>query len=197
MSYGKECAVEEICDILLEDVDFYETSGGGITLSGGECLLQPDACAEILKNMKQKGIHTAVDTCGMVKWESIAKVIDYTDVFLYDVKAIDEDVHKMCTGVSNRLILENLARIDAYGKKIEIRIPYVPQYNDNQIEKIVDTVKTLKNVVRVRVLAYHNLARSKYTALGAEDTLPLVIPTEEELAAARLKFTTIGVPCSG
>lgn len=91
--YGKDITVDEIMPILLEDKDFYKTSGGGVTLSGGECLSQADFCKELLKKLKKENIHTAVDTCGFVSKEAISKVIPYTDIFLYDIKAIDEDVH--------------------------------------------------------------------------------------------------------
>lgn len=179
--YGREMSVEEISEKLLEDIEFYKISNGGITLSGGECLLQSDVCREILINMKEKCVNTAVDTCGMVEWNNIEKVIDYTDIFLYDIKAFDEDVHKRCTGVSNKLILENLKRIDDCGKAIEIRIPYIPGYNNNQINKIVDFISGLKNVINVRILPYHDFARSKYNALNIKDTLPTRLPDDEEL----------------
>ncbi len=193
--YGKSVSCDEICKVLLEDRDFYETSGGGITLSGGECLLQPDACREILSKMKAEGINTAVDTCGDVPFENIEKVIEYTDVFLYDLKAVDEDVHKKCTGRSNRRLLENLKKIDALGKKIEVRIPFVPNFNDTEIDKILDTVSELKNLVRVRVLAYHDFARSKYRALGIDDTLPKELPKEDHLEKIREKFRARGIEC--
>lgn len=182
--YGKEMTVEELLPQLLEDKDFYETSGGGVTLSGGECLCQADFCAELLKALKEKGINTAVDTCGFVPKESIDKVIPYTDTFLYDIKAIDEDVHIKCTGQSNKIILENLKHIDSLGKRIEIRIPFVPEYNSNQIEKIAEFLRTLKNIKEVKVLPYHNYAGSKYVALGMENTLPKILPTEEEIKNA-------------
>ena len=106
--YGREITVDELLPILLEDKDFYENSGGGVTLSGGECLMQADFCAELLKRLKENGIHTAVDTCGFAPEEALDKVLPFTDTFLYDIKAYDEDVHIRCTGRSNLQILENL-----------------------------------------------------------------------------------------
>ena len=132
--YGKEVTVDELLPILLEDKAFYDNSGGGVTLSGGECLVQADFCAALLRRLKAEGIHTAVDTCGFVSREALDKVLPYADVFLYDIKAFDEDVHIRCTGVSNQVVLENLEYLNALGKRIEIRIPYVPNYNDDQIE---------------------------------------------------------------
>lgn len=186
--FGREVTVDELLPVLLEDKDFYDASGGGVTLSGGECLVQADFCAGLLKRLKEHGVHTAVDTCGFVSRQALDKVMPYTDVFLYDVKAIDEDVHIRCTGQSNRIILDNLKYLDEQGKKTEIRIPFVPDYNENQMEKIRDFLSGLKHVVGVRVLAYHNYAGSKYAALEMENTLPTRIPTAEEMKRANQVF---------
>jgi len=183
--YGREITVEELLPLLLEDREFYETSGGGVTLSGGECLLQADFCAELLKRLKEQGIHTAVDTCGFVSKEALDKVIPYTDSFLYDLKAYDEDVHIRCTGVSNKQILENLSYLDARDQRIEIRIPYVPEWNAAQIEPMASFLAKLSSVTAIRILPYHNLAGSKYRALGLSHTLPSKLPTPEELEQAR------------
>ncbi len=182
--YGQSVSIDELMPILLEDREFYENSGGGVTLSGGECLMQADFCAELLKRLKKEGIHTAVDTSGFVPRAAIDKVIDYTDVFLYDIKAIDEETHIRCTGKSNGIILENLKYIDSLGKKTEIRVPFVPNFNDTEIGKIAEFVESLKNVIRVRVLPYHNFAGNKYVSLGLKNTLPETLPTEEQLKTA-------------
>lgn len=191
--FGAEMSTDEICKVLLKDIDFYKESGGGITLSGGECLLQSEACCEILKTMKQREINTAVDTCGFVPKSAIDQVMPYTDTFLYDIKAIDEDVHIKCTSQSNKIILDNLAYLDSCGVKSEIRIPYIPSYNDNQIAKIAEFLSTLKNIVRVRVLPYHNYAASKYTALNLKNTLPLRLPTESEIEKAKRIISSYGL----
>jgi pyruvate formate lyase activating enzyme len=183
--YGKEVTVEELLPALLEDRDFYENSGGGVTLSGGECLMQSDFCAELLMRLKENGIHTAVDTCGFVSKNALDNVIPYTDVFLYDIKAYDEDVHIKCTGASNKQILENLIYLDSIGKDIEIRIPYVPDHNAGEIEKIARFLASLKHVTKIRMLPYHNYAGSKYEALNMANALPSRLPTDEELEAAR------------
>ena len=166
--FGREVTVDELLPVLLEDKDFYDASGGGVTLSGGECLVQADFCAELLKRLKEHGVHTAVDTCGFVPRQTLDQVMPYTDVFLYDVKAIDEDVHIRCTGQSNRIILENLRYLDEQGKTTQIRIPCVPGGNDDQMEKIRDFLSELKHVDEVRVLAYHSMGEAKYRALGRE-----------------------------
>ena len=192
--YGTQISVEELLPQLLQDREFYKNSGGGVTLSGGECLMQADFCAQLLKALKEEGIHTAVDTCGFVNREALDKVIPYTDIFLYDLKAMDPDVHIRCTGQSNRIILDNLQYLDALGKESEIRIPYVPGWNDGELEAIRDFVETLKHVTAVRVLPYHNYAGSKYAALGMENTLPTQLPAAEELEAAKKLFSDAFIP---
>ncbi len=188
VQYGTEVTVEELMPKLLEDKAFYESSGGGVTLSGGECLCQADFCAALLKELKENGIHTAVDTCGFVPQKALDKVMPFVDLFLYDVKAIEETVHIQCTGQSNKLILENLKYLDDVGKKIEIRIPFVPEKNADQMEKIRDFLKPLNNITAVKVLPYHSYAGSKYDALGMENTLPKRLPTEEEIKRAESLF---------
>ena len=185
---GRDMSVREIVDKVLEDRIFLVGSGGGVTLSGGECLAQPDMAIELLQAFKAEGINTAVDTCGYVPREVIERVIPYTDTFLYDIKAIDEDVHVRCTGRSNRLILDNLLYIDSQGVPIEIRIPFVPGYNDGEIDKIADFVRGLRHVRAVKILPYHDYADTKYKALGMEDTLPEVLPCDEEIALCESKF---------
>ncbi|MBE6637016.1 MAG: glycyl-radical enzyme activating protein [Ruminococcaceae bacterium] len=170
--YGKSMTVEELLPVLLSDKDFYNTTGGGVTLSGGECLMFPDFCAVLLQRLKEHGIHTAVDTCGFVPREALNAVIPYTDIFLYDVKAIREEVHIACTGQSNRLILENLRYLDSQKKNIEIRIPYVPGHNDTEMPAIAAFLATLTQVSGIRILPYHNFASTKYTALDIPCTMP-------------------------
>lgn len=189
--YGRAVTVEELLPRLLEDRDFYETSGGGVTLSGGECLSQAPFCAELLRALKENGIRTAVDTCGYAPKEAFDLVLPYTDVFLYDIKAIDEEVHRRCTGRGNRRILENLRRLDRSGKGIEIRFPFVPGFNDGETERIREFLKTLNRRYRVRVLPYHNFAGSKYAALDLENTLPQTLPEESAVRAAEERLNSI------
>lgn len=186
--YGKSYTVEQLLPRLLEDRAFYENSGGGVTLSGGECLQQPAFCAALLQALKAEGIHTAVDTCGFVSRSALDAVIPYTDIFLYDLKAFDEQVHIRCTGQSNRIILENLKYLAQLGKPCEIRIPFVPGYNDDQMEALAELVNGLENITRVKVLAYHNYAGSKYAALDMQNTLPPTLPTPEQLSKAQALF---------
>ena len=192
--YGKEMSVDALIPILCEDKNFYESSGGGVTLSGGEALMQYKFCAELLKKLKENGISTAVDTCGFVKKEALDAVIPYTDVFLYDIKAIDEDVHIKCTGQKNDIILENLRYLDSMGAKIEVRYPYVPGMNDDQCEKIADLLCTIKNLTKLRVLPYHSFAGSKYDSVGMENTLPKTdMPTDVQMKMVNDYFRSHGI----
>lgn len=186
--YGKKITVKEIMPILLKDKEFYETSGGGVTLSGGECLMQPDFCFELLKGLKKEGIHTAVDTSGFVPREAIEKVIKYTDIFLYDIKAYNREIHIKCTGQPNDIIIENLKYIDSLGKNTEIRIPLVPEFNIEEIAPISEFVKTLKNVTTVKILPYHNYAGNKYISLGYKNILPALLPTKAQVLTAEGHF---------
>ena len=128
---GRRMSVDEVMKIVAEDRIFYETSGGGMTLSGGEPTLQPEFALALLRAAKADGISTALDTCGFAKREVYESLLPYTDIFLYDIKHITDEGHIRCTGRSNRLILENLRFLSDAGAKIEIRIPLVPGYNDD------------------------------------------------------------------
>lgn len=191
--YGQHVELDEILEVLLADADFYESSNGGVTLSGGECLVQADFCAELLRKLRAHGIHTAVDTCGSVPRETFDKVKPHTNLFLYDVKAIDEAVHLRCTGRSNRRILKNLVYITDAGKDVEVRIPFVPGYNEDQMDKIGAFLSGLDHIVRVKVLPYHNFAGSKYKALDMKDTLPPLLPTDEQISQARRTLAGYGL----
>lgn len=182
--YGKEMTVEELLPHLLEDREFYDHSGGGVTLSGGECLIHAEFCTELLQRLKSEGIRTAVDTCGAVPQAALDAVMPYTDVFLYDLKAIDAEVHRRCTGCDNHRILENLRYLDACGATVEIRIPYVPAYNDGEIPAMAKFLRELNHVSKIKLLPYHNYAGSKYAALEMNNTLPARLPTEDELTEA-------------
>ena len=183
--YGKEMNVDECMSVLLEDRDFYENSGGGVTISGGECLMQADFCRELLKRLKEAGINTAVDTCADVPRKALDKVIPYTDVFLFDLKAYSPEVHKSCTGRDNLGIIENLKYLDECGCDIEIRIPYVPDYNSHELEKMAQLLSGIKHITKVRILPYHSYAGSKYASLGMVSTLPERVPTDEEMQKAK------------
>ena len=191
--YGREMSVEELLPELLSDRAFYESSGGGVTLSGGECLCHSEFCVELLRELKKEGINTAIDTCGHVPREVFDAVIPYTDTFLYDIKAADPEVHKKCTKKTNERILDNLRYLDKRGCRIEVRIPFVPGFNSDEIEKIGEILSGLKNLCGVRVLPYHNYAGSKYASLGMTNRLPDRLPTDDEINAVKDTLRSYGI----
>ena len=189
--YGREVSVEELLPNLLADREFYENSGGGVTLSGGECLMQADFCRELLRALKEEGIATAVDTSGFVPRVALEKVAPYTDIFLYDLKAYTEQTHIRATGQSNKIILENLLYLGELGKKAEIRIPYVPEYNADEMDDIARFLAPLSHITMVRILPYHAYAKSKYSSLDMDEQMPKTVPTDDEMKAVRERFEAI------
>ena len=194
--YGRYVTVDEILPTLLQDRDFFEESNGGVTLSGGEALLQAEFCLELLKRLKGEGIDTSVDTCGFVPAEAIRNVLPYTDTFLYDLKHMDSEAHRRLTGQPNELILSNLRLIGDMGGKVEIRVPLIPDYNDapENIHAMGKFLKDLPCIQRIKVLPYHDFARTKYTSLDMQDTMPHVrIPENEDLEKAAAMLRSYGL----
>lgn len=163
---GEEYTVDALFDEIIKDRDYYDTSGGGVTFSGGECMLQPDFLLEILKKCKGVGIHTAVDTAGNVPFAYFEKVLPFVNLFLYDVKAYTPKLHEDGTGVSNERILENLKRLSGKAD-ILVRVPVIGGYNDSEEEqkKIAAFIRKVKTV-KTELLPYHALGEHKYGALG-------------------------------
>lgn len=191
---GQALTADEIAEEVCKDELFMKGSGGGVTFSGGEPLAQVDFCIEIAERLKKHDLNIAIDTSGYVDRESIQKIIPYADMFLFDIKAMDEEVHMACTGVSNKRILENIRYVDSLGVPMEIRYPYVPGMNDGEAEKIAEFVKSLHHVKAVRVLPYHNYAAGKYESLDLCYPLPEIPqPTREEILAAVEIFQRSGI----
>ena len=161
---GKTVSADDVVEIVLRDRRFYKTSGGGVTLTGGEPLLQADFAAEILEKCKAAGLHTAVETAGNVSWQTFEKVLPYLDLVMFDIKSLDETVHIELTGVSNRLILENAKKLKTSGVAVRFRTPVVPGYNDGEIPAIAEFV----GEAEYELLAYHETGCGKYDALGRE-----------------------------
>ena len=183
--YGRDVTPEQAAAMLEEDRPFYEQSGGGITVSGGEPLMQAEFTAEVLRLMKERGIRTALDTSGFGSDEALEKVLPYADMVLYDIKAFDEQVHIRCTGQSNAIILKHLADIDRAGVPVEVRIPYVPGYNDGEMDGIGRFLQKFSVIRGVRLLPYHPYAHNQYRALGMEyPTAQVTPPTPEQMSAA-------------
>ena len=189
---GKELTAEQIANEVVRDELFMKNSGGGVTFSGGEPLMQAELCIEIARILKERDINIAIDTSGLVSRETIDKIIPYTDMFLFDIKAIDEDVHIACTGVLNKLILENIKYVDSLGIDMGIRYPFIPTMNDSQAEKIAGFVKKLKNVKCLRILPYHNYADAKYFCLDLPFT-DFPVPTKNDVRSVLNKMNQLGV----
>ena len=184
--YGKTVTVEEALALALEDRDFYEESGGGITVSGGEPLIQKEFTLALLKVVRDEKIHTALDTCAFVPRSALEEALDVTDMFLVDFKHADAEAHRRLTGQPNELIKSNLTFLSEKGAKIEIRIPFVPGCNDSD-ENMEQTGAFLGklNITAVKLLPYHVLARNKYAALRMPDTMPdAESPSEEKISRA-------------
>lgn len=174
----------------MRDEIFYKTSGGGVTFSGGECMLQIDFLEEILKECKRNDIRTAVDTAGHVPFSHFERILTYTDLFLYDVKCFDIEKHKKYTGVENGLILENLKKLLNSGKGVWVRIPIIPTFNDTEEEmrKIKSFIDTCGTPERIELLPYHAMGEHKYAALGkAVKAFP--VPNEEKMQKLRMIFS--------
>ena len=183
---GREYTVEEVMTEIVKDKLLYETSGGGVTFSGGECMLQIDFLEEILRECKKNGIHTAVDTAGHVPYEYFERIFPYTDLFLYDVKCYDSKKHKKYTGVGNEMILENLRRLLLAGKNVFVRIPVIVGVNDTR-EEMTDIRRFFEDCKMpdsIELLPYHTMGEHKYGALGL--TIPnFKVPTEESVKELR------------
>lgn len=165
---GRRMTVGEVLDEVEKDRMFYETSGGGVTLSGGEPLAQPRFAEALVKEFKARGFHTALETSGFGPWNTLSKLTDCLDLIFYDVKHIDSKRHKELTGVDNRLILENLRRLAARFSPIVVRIPFVPGANDSREDQMMmyRFLSGLGNISWVEILPYHRLGLSKYEGLG-------------------------------
>lgn len=187
---GKKYTADEILSEVIKDKSFYENSGGGATFSGGECLLQIEFLTEILKACKENGIHTAVDTAGHVPYETIEKILPYTDLFLYDVKCYDSEKHKQYTGVGNELILENLRRLLNTGVPVWVRIPIIPTVNDTveEMQNIKLLLDSYGAPETVELLPYHAIGEHKYDALNKK-AHTFSVPSEEKMAQLKKVFS--------
>jgi pyruvate formate lyase activating enzyme len=193
---GREMTVEDVLAEIERDVPFYDQSGGGVTFSGGEPLLQRRFLFELLRECKLREINTVVDTSGFAAWDTINQIRANVDLFLYDIKFIDDDRHKTFTGVSNQLILQNLKRLAWSGAHIQIRIPLIPEINDDvdNLEGTAAFLAELPNISGVELMAYHQIAEAKYQSLGMEyhlkETSP---PSETAMLAAAQYFDAVGL----
>ena len=182
---GEQRTVAEVMQDIESDLDFYDESGGGVTLSGGEPLVQIDFLLELLRECRKREIRTAIDTSGAVAWKVFEKVRRYTDLFLYDIKHMDDSMHRQATGVSNRRILENLRRLSESGHDIVLRFAIIPGFNDSneQVNQIGAFAACLPHRHPVSILPYHAAAADKYKRLGQSYTLVGADPPGDERMA--------------
>lgn len=182
---GTSYSVRELVKLLKKDQIFYDQSGGGVTLSGGEVMVQNmEYVLELVKALDREGISVVIDTCGFASIEHFAKLLPYTELFLYDLKVLNDEKHQKYTGVSNELILQNLKYLSDQGAKIELRMIMIKEVNMSS-EDILPVINWLKQeqikVSKITLLPYHDFGRDKYRQLSRECTQNFEKPTDEEL----------------
>jgi len=190
---GKYYTVKEAMKEILKDRQFYEESGGGVTFSGGECLLQIDFIEELAKECKRNGISVAIDTCGYVPFQHFERVLPYCDLFLYDIKITNPELHKEFTGVSNDLILENLRQLSNKQANIDLRFPIIDgiNLNDENIAGLSNICHTIRHE-SVHLLPYHQIAEGKHQRLGQSFTKTCMkVPTQDQLEKLKVKFAAV------
>ena len=193
---GRQMTVEQILEEILKDRIFYDQSGGGASFSGGEPLTQPEFLSALLEACRDLEIHTAVDTCGYGRWDHLEAVARFTDLFLYDLKIMDDDRHRQVTGVSNVPILENLRLLGRMHDNIWIRVPIVPGINDSlvQLEALARFAASIPGVQQVNLLPYHRSGLHKARRIGQsyqlEDTRQ---PSAEQMEEYTQRFRAFGL----
>ena len=195
---GTYMTLDEVYDKMMEDEIFYRKSGGGVTLSGGECTTQSAFTVNLLRRLKESGVHTAIETCGYCAWDKFERILEYTDLALYDVKVPDPEKSRLYTGRGSELILENLSRAKQMGIDIVIRFPMIPGVNDDEdsLNSVADIA--LKNgISRLNILPFHQFGSEKWVSIGRPyDLLHLEPPSDEEVQRALELFLARGLDAS-
>lgn len=192
---GERKSSDDIINEILKDKIFYDESKGGVTFSGGEPLSQKDFLKELLIKCKNKGINTVVDTSGFGEEETIRDISPYVDLFLYDLKVIDNEKHNKYVGVSNEKILKNLKLLTDLNKRIFIRIPIIPTVNDSKkdIEDFINTLKNIRGIEEINILPYHNISSEKYKRLNKKYELEEIeAPTDGKMEEIKKAFEKEG-----
>ena len=197
---GRDVTVAEVMKTVEKDRQYYWRTGGGLTLSGGESLCQPEFARALLQAAQESGISTAMESMGCAKWETIEKLLPYLDQYLLDIKHMNPRKHKEFTGRSNELMIENAMKIAKSGMtELSIRVPVIPGFNDTEeeIRQIAAYTATLPNVKRMHLLPYHRLGQDKYTGLNREYWMGDVKPPTNEHMEKLLKIAemTSGIEC--
>lgn len=197
---GRDVTVAEVMKTVEKDRQYYWRTGGGLTLSGGESLCQPEFATALLQAAQESGISTAMESMGCAKWETIEKLLPYLNQYLLDIKHMNPRKHKEFTGRSNELMIENAMKIAKSGMtELSIRVPVIPGFNDTEeeIRQIAAYTATLPNVKRMHLLPYHRLGQDKYTGLNREYLMGDVKPPTNEHMEKLLKVAemTSGIEC--
>ena len=193
---GQDWTPEDLVARLLQDKNFFDNSGGGVTVSGGEPLCQIDFVEEVLKGLKENGIHTALDTTGFAPWEDLARTLLWVDLYLYDLKHMDSKKHEATVGVPNERILDNARKLAAAGKKLQVRIPVIPMFNDDEanIRAAAEFCASLGDAVTVvQLLPYHNLGVMKYFRIRDGKPMEATPPSDEKMEKLRELVASCGV----
>jgi pyruvate formate lyase activating enzyme len=194
---GYRLSGKELMKEIMKDQTFYEESGGGVTFSGGEPLLQHKALQVICDLCEQENIHRAIDTSGMADKEIFENSIKKTNLVLFDLKIVDHHLHKKHTGIGNKQILQNLQHLDESGQPYHIRIPLIPGITDTprNLEDIFNVIKKLSNIKQVDLLPFHDISKSKYTKMKYKNELQgLKKQNDKTLNRIRSYFQTTGIP---
>ncbi len=182
---GYEISADDVINAVLKDKIFYDNSGGGMTLSGGEPMMQYEFALELMKKAKENGLHTCMETCGFAPEEHYREIAEYTDIFLFDYKVTNPEKHKEYTGVTNEKILSNLKMLDSMVKSIILRCPIIPTINDDKehLQTISKVANSLKNIIEINIEPYHPLGKGKSELLGKDYPLShLDFAGQEEIA---------------
>ncbi len=189
-------SADEVISIIMKDSDYYVNSQGGLTISGGEPLLQRDFVEEIFTETKSRGVHNALDTAANVPWAHLEQVLPVTDLVLLDIKAMQADSHKLGTGITNTRILANAEKLAGYPVDLIVRIPVIPGFNATQ-DNMSSTANFLTNFNRLRhveLLPYHDLGVDKFTSLGRDNTLAIFeTPSQDDLLELARCFIDQGI----
>jgi len=193
---GSDYTPEALVERLLQDKRFYDISGGGVTISGGEPLSQIDFVGAVARGLKAKGIHVALDTTGFASWTALERTLPYVDLYLYDLKHMDSVKHKSVVAVPNERILENAQRLAARGKALQIRIPVIPLFNDDEvnIRATAEFCVELGSAVQlVQLLPYHNMGVMKYLRIRDGASVEAIPPSDEKMERLRALIASYGL----
>jgi len=193
---GKDVTVGEVMQDILKDVPYYRRSGGGVTLSGGEALAQPDFAVALLSACKEYGLNTAIETTGFADYSVVERFIPVCDLFLMDIKHTNSEKHKEYTTQPNELILENAAKIAKNAKQLVIRVPVIPTFNDSpeEIASIASFAKSLETVKQLHLLPYHRLGYDKYVGLSRQYPMgDIASPTKEHMELLKTTASAYGL----